>query len=260
MAKVNSSLTSADHSDASASASEFPPGTDFFYVAPDHVERDYLVVEEDEFNHLTHVMRKRVGDSIVAVDGAGCAYRATIERIERRSARCRIEVRRRDLHEPSLRLTVGIAMLKHPAAMDYVVEKLTELGAGTVIPMVTSRTISRHGKPERWQKLALAAMKQSGRCVLPVVREVTAFSDILARSSPAAARLIPHEATTSPHIAEAITGQEPSAVILIGPEGGFTEAEVADARKGGFVPVTLGERRLRAETAAVVAAAFALRG
>jgi 16S rRNA (uracil1498-N3)-methyltransferase len=259
MAKANSFSTSVNPSEDVPASSDFPGGSDFFYVPPDHVHGDYLELEGDEVVHLSHVMRKKPGESIIVVDGAGCAYRVLIETIDRRTARCRIDARQPRFHEPALQLTVGIALLKHPAAMDYAVEKLTEIGVGSIMPMVTARTITRHARTERWQKLALAAMKQSGRCVLPIVAETAGFADIIGNCAPADARLIPHEAVRSPHIADSITGGEKSAAILIGPEGGFTDAEISEARQAGFEPVSLGERRLRAETAAVVAAAFTLR-
>jgi 16S rRNA (uracil1498-N3)-methyltransferase len=241
-------------------ADDFPSGSDFFYTPPDHIYGEYLEIDGDEFGHLSHVMRKKAGEEFVVVDGMGYAYRVQIDSIDRRSARCLIKARKPGLHEPTRKLTFGIGLLKHPAAMDYVVEKLTELGVGTIMPLITTRTITRHARTERWQKLALAAMKQSGRCLLPTVMPALSFADALRESATSAARLIPHETVRTPHIMDCVKGGEPSACVLIGPEGGFTEEEIAEAQKAGCVPVTLGERRLRAETAAVVAAAFVMQG
>jgi 16S rRNA (uracil1498-N3)-methyltransferase len=232
---------------------------DYFYTPPQHIASDSLTIEGDEFSHLTHVMRKDAGDHIRVVDGIGHAFDCTLVARENHVARCTIRQRHRHLHEPENDVTLAVGLLKNSASFDFLVEKSTELGVNRIVPLITERTIPRHARVERWQKLALAAMKQSGRCVLPAVVQPARFDEFV-RSAQAALRVIPHELVDAPAFGDLVrTERAVSVTICIGPEGGFTESEVADAREQGFRAATLGRRRLRTETAAVVAVALAIR-
>ena len=228
---------------------------EFFYAPSGDVHGDVVVLRGEEFTHLTHVMRRKAGDRIVITDGAGRTYTAEIADTSRREAVCRIIARQEFLHEPRVHITLAVALLKNPAKFDFLVEKATELGVSVIVPLRTERTIPAQGRTDRWQKLALAAMKQSMRCVLPEVRPVVAFEDVV-RNTGAAARIIPHEQGTAPRIPELqLVRSADSIAICIGPEGGFTDSEVRRAVDAGFVPVSLGKTRLRTETAAIAAVA-----
>ncbi|HUI09912.1 MAG TPA: 16S rRNA (uracil(1498)-N(3))-methyltransferase [Bacteroidota bacterium] len=229
---------------------------EYFYAPPPAITPPTLTIDGEEFSHLTHVMRLREGDALRVVDGEGHAYDAVLETIGRREARCRISAAHDRLHEPSLDLTLAAGMLKNPSRFDYLVEKSVELGVSRIIPLLTERTIPRQGKTERWQKLCVAAMKQSGRCVLPRVERPHLFGDFLTACS-AALKLIPHQEAARPFDA-ALIGDSGGVALCIGPEGGFSNAEIDAARGAGFRPVSLGTRRLRAETAAVAACALVM--
>jgi 16S rRNA (uracil1498-N3)-methyltransferase len=230
---------------------------DSFYTPTHNVSSGFLVIDGDEFAHLTHVMRKKEGDRIRVADGAGNAYDVRIEEIMKRSARCTIVQHHHRLHEPEVDVTLAVALLKNGSKFDFLVEKCTELGVKTIIPLRTERTIPQQARTDRWQKLALAAMKQSMRCLLPTVHDVQAFSAFLSSTPPSSLKIIPHEHIESPLITEVVRTREHQRVtVCIGPEGGFSDDEIAQARSAGFQPVTLGPRRLRTETAAVVSVAF----
>jgi 16S rRNA (uracil1498-N3)-methyltransferase len=232
---------------------------EYFYTPLDHITARQLTIDGDEFSHLTHVMRKKAGDAIRVVDGIGTTYDATIAEITKRSALCTILSHHRRLHEPDIDVTLAVALLKNASNFDFLVEKTTELGVNAIIPLLTERTIPRHAKKDRWQKLALAAMKQSGRCVLPSVASLTSFKDFLAVTKTASLRLIPHERVESPSITQTLQrGGDSSIVVCIGPEGGFSDEEIDSAIRTGFTPISLGTRRLRTETAAIVAVASVL--
>jgi 16S rRNA (uracil1498-N3)-methyltransferase len=225
---------------------------EYFYTPPDHITDTEVIIDGDEFAHLSHVMRKKVGDAVRVVDGTGNTFDTTIVSTDKRIARCSIDQRHHRLHEPPWEITLGVGILKNSSRFDFLVEKTTELGVRRIVPLLTERTIPRHARTDRWQKLALAAMKQSGRSVLPAVDELTPFADFLAGNPRASHRFLPHEAVASPTLREAGGGRPVSSVIVcVGPEGGFTEAEVTLAESAGFLPVSLGPRRLRTETAAV---------
>jgi len=234
-------LTSAPRSDQVPVP---PHGLEYFYTPPELVNPPVLQIEADEFTHLSRVMRRR----------EGMAYVARLESIQKHVARCTILSTFPGLHEPSRNLTVAMGVLKNPSRTETLVEKLTELGVRSLIPMLTTRTIPRHARVDRWEKIALAAMKQSGRCVLPLLEPLTRFEDVLSRPA-AGPRLILHEEVTDVHLEEVVSRHDIDVLVCVGSEGGFTDEEVAAAVERGFVPAGLGSRRLRSETAAIAAAA-----
>jgi 16S rRNA (uracil1498-N3)-methyltransferase len=225
---------------------------EYFYTPPSHISKTHLTIEGDEFAHLTHVMRKKIGEVVRVVDGVGNAYDVVIENLNKHVAHCSIRSHFQRLHEPTTDLTLAVGVLKNHAKFDFLVEKCTELGVNMIVPLLTERTIPRHAKIERWQKLALAAMKQSERCVLPVIRPLTQFDDFVAKAN-APLKILAHEKATNTS-----TPRSEKAALCIGPEGGFTNGEVAHAEANGFQLLSFGERRLRTETAAIVSSAFIL--
>lgn len=227
---------------------------EYFYTPPNLISTHSLTIDGDEFAHLTHVMRKKPEDQICVVDGVGNAYDVIIEETSKRVAHCRIQSLHHRLHEPTADVTIAVGILKNHAKFDFLVEKCTELGVNTIIPLLTERTVPRHAKTDRWQKLVLAAMKQSGRCVLPVVKPLTPFGEFV-KASNTSNKIIAHEkgASTQP-----LDYSKSPVAICIGPEGGFTEEEVSRAEENGFQRLRLGARRLRTETAAIVSTALIL--
>jgi 16S rRNA (uracil1498-N3)-methyltransferase len=243
---------------------------DVFYCPPADFALETIVISGDEFNHLVHVMRKKEGDEILVVDGLGNAREAVISKLERRSAACFASPPMPNHCEPALRVTLAAAVLKNPSRYDFLVEKATELGVDTIVPMSTERTIPSHGKSDRWRKLSLAAMKQSGRAWWPPVRDLTAFGDVLEEFAPWETKIVAHEdpSAANRYAAGSVAGGSGDgggvagvgaargrALLLIGPEGGFTPEEVEECLRQGFSTMYLGNRRLRAETAAVAALA-----
>jgi 16S rRNA (uracil1498-N3)-methyltransferase len=228
---------------------------DYFYCT--QVRGNAFTIDDEEAAHLLHVMRKKEGDEIRIVDGRGTAYDARIESVTKRAASGAILATYPNHHEPACKVTLAVALLKNPSKYDFLVEKVTELGVHEIIPLATERTIPSHDKADRWQKLALAAMKQSGRSYLPVVQPVKMLKTFLAEDRSFGLKLIAHEQQLSGAAAPRFAGTS-SVAILVGPEGGFSEGEVGEALAKGFHPWYLGERRLRTETAAIVAVAHAI--
>jgi len=237
--------------------------TTSFYAPPSAFrEPDYVELPEEEAAHAVQVLRKRPGDEIVVVDGDGGWYRVRLDQLDRRKAAGKILERRREVGEPVYALSIGLSLLKSRQRFETFLEKAVELGVGEVVPLMTHRTEQRRFRVERARKILLAAMKQSGRSRLVRLAEPQPLADVLrynnvAPGSGQALTLIGHERTAPEHSLSLALAGQPSARtirILIGPEGGFTEEEVAQARQAGYAPVSLGPRRLRAETAALVAA------
>ena len=236
---------------------------DYFYSPPEYVRGNEIIIEGEEFAHLVHVMRKKEGDRICIVDGKGTAYDVAIESINRKIAACRIELRHEHHHESMLDVTLAVGILKNPSKFDFLVEKVTELGVKRIIPLRTARTIPHHAKVNRWQKLALAAMKQCGRSFLPDVTELMSFDELLSKAK-SNLKFVAHEQRVERK--ESTASRFPGVhlnnpvTIMIGPEGGFTDDEIEQCMQCDVQPVYLGERRLRTETAAIVMSALILLG
>lgn len=240
-------------SEPAATAAAIPAGLAFFYVPPGSIAGGGVSVEGEEYAHLTQVMRYREGDTIGIVDGAGMAYVTEVTSIHRHNAVCSIKSTHPNLHEPSRRVTLAVGVLKNPSRFETMVEKCTELGVRKIIPMITTRTVQRHARVERWQSIALAAMKQCGRCVLPAIVPLMTFDEVV--SGAKGGKVMFHEQATVLFDPSAVDPGLSECTICIGPEGGFTEGEVASAAEHGWSVVSVGDRRLRSETAAIVAAA-----
>jgi 16S rRNA (uracil1498-N3)-methyltransferase len=163
------------------------------------------------------------------------------------------------VNESLLDVTLAVGVVKNPSRMDWLIEKCTELGIRKFIPIRSERSVHYTAKVDRWSALALAAMKQSLRCWLPQIADVTDFTSLLAENTPYDLKVILHEATDPAKHLQHIAAQKPGArsvLLLIGPEGGFSEEEVASAEQVGLLAASLGARRLRTETAAVVASSW----
>ena len=244
--------------------------TTSFYAPPDHIRGSRITLPEDEVRHATKVLRAAVGDEIIVVDGAGGWYRVAIDHIDRSSVEGHVVERRLDVGEPPYELVLGFGLIKNRGRMEMLLEKSVELGASVLAPLVTSRTERERIRGERSEGKLISAMKQCGRSRLPELLEPVPLDGFLKEHSDAATAddllLICHEAASADQHLLAAVGANPAPrriVVVVGPEGGFSDEEVARAAEAGFEVVSLGGRRLRAETAGIAAAAalmFAVEG
>ncbi|MEM6645626.1 MAG: RsmE family RNA methyltransferase [Bacteroidota bacterium] len=230
--------------------------TTTFYAPPACFHGNHVSLPPDEARHAVRVLRMREGDAMVVVDGVGGWHEVEVTQVGRDRAEGVVHATRREVGEPSYDLTLGVALLKQASRFEFILEKAVELGACRIVPLITHRTEKPRLKQQRAEHIVVAAMKQSGRTRLPVLDAPASLTDVLA-SSADGLRAICHEATDLAHQLAAQLEQEASrrATILVGPEGGFTDEEIASAVRCGWRPAALGPRRLRAETAAVTAAA-----
>ena len=220
------------------------------FYAPD-IEMLNLLPEE-ESAHCVRVLRKSEGDTITITDGKGFFYDARIT--VPHPKRCEVEIaEKRQWTKPwSFSLHLVIAPTKNIDRIGWLAEKITELGVDTVTPLLCRFSERKELKPDRIQKILVSAMKQSRQALLPQLNPMTPF-DAFMKGSFAGERYLAHcregEKKTLPQCC--VPGG--SVTLLIGPEGDFSEDEVALAIQNGFVPVSLGETRLRTETAALFA-------
>ena len=204
-----------------------------------------------DVHYLRDVLRLKVGDKLELFDGSGKIYQAKISTISQESITCTI-VSTSVAAEPVPKLTLAQAITK-ASKMDFVIEKCTELGVNQIIPMLTERTIPQSAKLERWQKIAKEAAEQSGRVTIPNILPLAKFEGILKMRNKFNLAIIAYEqeknVTLKKHFSDNPVTGYPDILIAIGPEGGFSEAEVETARDAGFISVSLGKRILRTETA-----------
>lgn len=214
-------------------------------------------LDADEARHMSQVLRLAPGDEVVVFDGAGREFRARIERIARGGADLRVMSELDPAAEPAVRLTLAQAALKGEK-MDDVVRDATMMGVSAIEPLITEHTAAhmKAGRaPERWRRIAIASAKQCRRAVVPSIGVGSSFTDWLAGDR-AVSRLLLVEpsAAAEGHPLSTLGGNRPpSASLLVGPEGGWSEAEIDAAVRAGYVPITLGRRTLRADAVPIVA-------
>lgn len=236
---------------------------DYFFVDPKDVHDSVALIRGEEFRHLSRVVRKKAGERVMLVDGADNSYEAVIRTVDRTLAECEIISSQHRANEPRTDVTLAVSLLRNPSRFDVLVEKATELGVRTIVPLICEHTIPKRDKHARLEKIALAALKQSGRSYLPPIKPTTTFDEFLETSIGYSLRLIPHEKTEQSQFIGAVLHhhEDPKSVlILIGPEGGFSDAEIELATERGCIPISLGPRRLRAETAAICAVSWVVGG
>jgi 16S rRNA (uracil1498-N3)-methyltransferase len=214
-------------------------------------------LSEEEARHLSLVLRLAAGADIAVFDGEGREFRGRVERVARDGALVRLLEEHQAAPEPSVRVTLAQAALKGEK-MDDVVRDATMMGVAALEPLVTDHTAAhmKAGRaPERWRRVAVASAKQCRRAVVPRIGEGTPFAEWIARDT-ASLRLLLVEpsASVEGHPASTLQGERPAgAVLLIGPEGGWSEREVTTAVAAGYLPITLGRRTLRADAVPIVA-------
>lgn len=211
-------------------------------------------LDNEESEHCVRVLRKDDGDEIHAIDGKGTYYLCTISRASRRETQVSIKERITNWGEKEgTKMILAISPLKQKERFEWLVEKAVELGVDEIIPLVCKYTITDNIKPDRLHNLMIAAMKQCKRCRLPVLHEPTSFSDFM-KNTQADIRLFAYCLAENPIFAHQEKIQQAQSLVLtIGPEGDFSTQEAEMAVKNGFLSVSLGESRLRTETAGLCA-------
>lgn len=221
-----------------------------FYV-PDAAS-GLLTLNEDESVHCSRVLRLRSGDKVLITNGKGYFFDAIIEAPHPKRTTVICGVGRSEGEKTSYRVHIALAPTKNLERTEWFVEKATEIGIDKITIFFSSHSERRVIKPERLQRTALAAMKQSYRAKLPEFDIAGDFRSIIASATEKQRFIAWINEGVKLELANAIV-PDTDVMVLIGPEGDFSIEEVAQAKDHGFVPVSLGPSRLRTETAAFVA-------
>jgi 16S rRNA (uracil1498-N3)-methyltransferase len=226
-----------------------------FFVHPDDVHDDCFYLRNDELAHAVRVTRKRPGNILTAVDGRGNRYEGPIQLIGADRMKVQIQNVQKNIIENRLHLTLVQALTKG-SHLDWLVERGVEIGIAAFQLISTERSIATHSRrTTRWQKIALAAMKQSRRSRCADIYPPMAFDRALGEYNDRCAFIAQEN---EPGIPQGelgpILAQRDRAALFVGPEGGFTSGELQRAVEFGARPLTLGPWRLRSETAGLVGA------
>lgn len=231
-----------------------------FYADSRDIGLDKLVISGDEAKHMKNALRMQPRDTFVAFDGSGVDYDCRVTSVGA-AVEADILSRRPTEAEPGVRVTLYQAYPKL-AKMEEIVQKAVELGAAGVVPFISARCVKKPEDASRLRRVALAAVKQCGRSVIPEVSDILRFDDALARMSAHESLIVCWEEEQVTPLSDALKGDARDIGIVIGSEGGFEAVEVEKMRGAGGISVTLGPRILRTETAgiAVLAAVFYEKG
>lgn len=211
-------------------------------------------LDAEESGHCVRVLRHRPGDEISVIDGRGTLYRCALEIADAKGAEARVLEAKPGFGAHPYHLTMAVCPTKNIDRYEWFVEKATEIGVDVIAPVIGERSERRVLKTDRLRRLALSASKQSLKAAIPTVAEPQSVRDFILAAPADALKLICYcfDDVERKQIQQLLPAKE--ICILIGPEGDFSPEEAALARERGWIPVSLGESRLRTETAAVVAA------
>ena len=219
----------------------------------------------EDVRHIRDVLRMKAGDSLVVCDGRGNDWLCRIAEIGKNSVSAEVAECRPSGGEPLVEVVLCQGMPRGDK-FDLVVQKCIEVGVSRIVPMVCERTqfgaelLKKAKKTERWRRIALEAAKQSGRGRVPRIEEIISFEEAVSNTPEGVLCIIPYEKEREKTL-KSVLREHPDAQnchIFIGPEGGFSEQEIACAVEAGAVPVTLGPRILRTETAGIAVIATVL--
>ncbi len=228
----------------------------FFYKANINPDSKIVVLDEDTSKHIVQVLRMKNGEQLQLTDGKGKIYLGEITNDHRK--KCEVTILKiSNIPYPSSGITIAISPVKNTSRYEWFLEKATEIGVTAIVPLLCERTEKQHFKWERMQGILVSAMLQSQQAWLPILHEPIKFSKYLgdANTVPFLLKMIAHcEDENNKQLLQKIANPAQSQLILIGPEGDFSKQEIEDALWQGFIPVSLGNSRLRTETAGIVAA------
>ena len=227
-----------------------------FYTADLNPEQKSYQLSEEESKHAVRVLRLNQGDKVQLIDGVGGFYEAEISDPHPKRTQLNIISYQAEFQKPQYHLHIAVAPTKNIDRIEWFLEKATEIGIQEITPIISEHSERKDVKTERLNKVIVSAMKQSLKAYMPVLNEATSFDAFLKNFA--------EQQSLNKAIAHCVEDQEKkflnqefkpnqNYLILIGPEGDFSPSEIEKAISVGFIPVSLGEARLRTETAALYA-------
>jgi len=232
-----------------------------FFVSPQDIKEGgkEIVIKGKETHHLCRVMRLRKGESVVVFDGTGKEYEGIIKQISPQSSVIEVKKICQSTEEERTKIALAQAIPKK-AKMAEIIDKTTQLGVSEIIPMITERTVSRPKDRslvlKRWQRVAIESCKQSGRTELPYIYQIIDFKEAVSLAEQYDIALMPCLLGERRSLKELSLEGVRKIIFFIGPEGGFTQDEIAFAKQRKVVLLEMGKRVLRTDTAAIAMVAI----
>lgn len=221
------------------------------FYTPDLSSNNYTLNEE-ESRHCSKVLRLGVSDIVHLIDGRGGLYEAKIIEANNRHVQLAIVDYKQEYGKRNHHLHIAIAPTKNIDRLEWFLEKATEIGIDEITPIICDRSERKIIKEERLEKVITSAVKQSLTAYHPQLNKVSSFADFIQKNNDSE-KFIAHCMDAEKQYINQIVNVHQSYLILIGPEGDFTPSELKAALQNGYKPVTLGNTRLRTETAALAA-------
>lgn len=231
----------------------------FFYKKDIQPGDTIVVLDEDTSKHVVQVLRMKIAEQVKLTNGKGDIFLCEI--ISDHRKKCEVTViETSQIQHPTSQISIAISPVKNNSRFEWFLEKATEIGITEIVPLICERTEKQQLKMERLQGILISAMLQSQQAWLPVLHEATKYVDYIkaAKENSSLQKFIAHCGEDKKASLATIQPSN-NAAILIGPEGDFTHKEIELALQSGFEPVSLGETRLRTETAGIVAAVLLAR-
>jgi len=233
---------------------------DRFFIGQENLRGEEVVLEGQQAHQIRNVLRKRAGEHIIVLDNHGAEYEIELKTIGKKKVIGQIIEKRKAVGEPAIEITLYQSLLSREK-FEWVLQKCTEVGVMRFVPIVTERSIVRKelikpDKMRRWRQIIQEAAEQSGRGRIPQLEQTINFEKAIAKLDDFDYKLMAHTQAKGDSLRRQLKRsikKNKRIALFVGPEGGFTENEVQRAKDNKIVPISLGRRILRTETAAVVA-------
>jgi len=228
----------------------------FFYIESFDTTAKTILLDDNTSKHIVQVLRMKAGEQLNLTDGKGNLL--TCEIAEEHKKRCSVTINsKKQIPNSKKKIIIAISLLKNTDRFEWFLEKATEIGVSEIFPLICERTEKEKFRYDRMKGICISAMLQSRQCWLPILHEPQPFNHQTIKQFIHSQKLIAHCTNSNKKtISQFPNSQIQNSLICIGPEGDFTKEEIELALQNNFVPVSLGETRLRTETAGVVAVAL----
>jgi|ERR1022692_547399 16S rRNA (uracil1498-N3)-methyltransferase len=227
----------------------------FFFIEEISQAESFIALNEETSKHIAQVLRMKIGDQLSLTDGKGNLLSCEISDDHKKKCVVRVQDSRHKV-QGTRKISIAISLLKNASRFEWFLEKATELGIAEIIPAICMRTEKQHFRNDRMKNILISAMLQSQQVWLPSLKKPTPISEIISHAHQSQKFIAHCMDGAKVSLADAINTSTSSQIILIGPEGDFTNEEINAAFENHFIPVALGETRLRTETAGIAAAAI----
>lgn len=235
------------------------------FVQPDYFIEDKVIGSREEVHYIKNVLKGRVGDEIIVLDGKGKEYKGEIEELAKKRVKIKLKEEKKEDTESFYEITLAQGLCKKEN-LELIIQKTTELGVTAIQPFYSENSVIKYKSENelnkkilRWEKIAKNAAEQSSRKLIPEIKRPVEFKEMLEEYLSTGEKIIFYEGENNKFFYDYFKDnilEDDSVVITVGPEGGFSKGEIESALEYNFTPVGLGPRILRTETAAIVVTAL----